>query len=153
MMPVIVWSNLVLMSAICNRGCTFLFLLAFVLIISQSLISHFCSSEALLPHVKFFRTVIFKPSALQLFMGVFPSFVCTSVVCRSMALYVTSIKTHLFKRSPLPRDLDCLLWPSLAILSVFVLSANDFRSDFEFTSVSSENVTAVVTATSTSAVA
>lgn len=69
-----------------------------------------------------------------------------------MTLYVTSIKTHFFKRSSLPRDLDCPLSPSLAILSVFVLSANYFRNESKFTSVSSENVTAAVTDTSTDAV-
>lgn len=77
---------------------------------------------------------------------------CTSVVCRAVTLYETSIKTQFFKRSSLPRDLDCLLSPSLAILSVFVLSANYLRSEFEFTSVSSENVTAAVTDTNTNAV-
>ena len=77
---------------------------------------------------------------------------CTSVVCRSVTLYVTCIKTHFFKRSSLPRDLDCLLSSSLAILSVFVLPAKYCGSEFEFNSVSSEKVTAAVTDTSTDAV-
>lgn len=65
---------------------------------------------------------------------------------------MTSIKTLFLVRSSLPRDLDCCLSPSLAILSVFVLSASYFRIEFEFTSVSSKNVTLAVTDTSTDAV-
>jgi len=71
-MPVVVWSNTVLMPAIYNRGCTFFILFTFVLIISHFLISPFCCSEALLPRVKFFHAVNFKSSALQLAMGAFP---------------------------------------------------------------------------------
>lgn len=52
-----------------SRECTFL---AFVVIVSWFLLSPFCCREALLPHMKFFHAVIFKPSALWLSHGCFP---------------------------------------------------------------------------------
>lgn len=67
------------------------------------------------------------------------------MVCRLVTLYATCIKTHSLKGSNLPRDLNFPLSPSLAILSFFVLSANYFKREFVFTSVSRENVTAAVT--------
>lgn len=75
----------------------------------------------------------------------FPTCLYTAVLCRSVTLYVTCIKTHSLKGSNFPRDLNCPLLPPLAILSFFVLSANYFKRGFVFTSVFGENVTAAVT--------